>query len=65
MGELLIEGVNLIGATINWGSINWIKTDGTTTTTFADLGITLTSVRDWVYLWTRDGGTTVYGKVLR
>lgn len=65
MGELLIEGINLVGATINWGSINWIKSDGTTTTTFSELGITLTSVRDWVYLWTRDGGTNIYGKVLR
>lgn len=65
MGELLIEGINLVGATINWGSINWVKNDGTTTVVFSDLGITLTSVRDWILLWTRDGGTTVYGKVLR
>lgn len=64
-GELLIEGSNLVGATINWGTVNWIKTDGTYTTTFADLGLTLTSGISWVLLWTRDGGTTVYGKVLR
>lgn len=65
LGELLIEGSNLVGATINWGTVNWIKTDGTYTTTFADLGLTLTSGISWVYLWTRDAGTTVYGKVLR
>lgn len=64
-GELLIEGSNLVGATINWGTVNWIKTDGTYTTTFADLGLTLTSGISWVLLWTRDAGTTVYGKVLR
>ncbi len=65
MGELLIEGINLVGATINWGSINWIKLDGTTTSAFSELGITLTATRDWILLWSLDGGTTVYGKVLR
>jgi hypothetical protein len=66
LGELLIEGINLGGATITWPTINWIKSDGTTTTTFASNGVTLlTSGTDWVFLWTRDGGTTVYGKIVR
>jgi len=66
MGELLIEGVNLGAATITWPTINWIKADGTTTTTFSANGVTLqASGTDWVLLWTRDGGTTIYGKVLR
>lgn len=65
-GELLIEGVNLGAATITWPTINWIKSDGTTTTTFASNGVTLqSSGTDWVILWTRDGGTTIYGKVVR
>lgn len=65
-GELLIEGVNLGAATITWPTINWIKSDGTTTTTFSSNGITLqSSGTDWVILWTRDGGTTIYGKVVR
>lgn len=66
LGELLIEGVNLGAATITWPTINWIKSDGTTTTTFSANGVTLqTSGTDWVLLWTRDAGTTIYGKVVR
>ena len=66
LGELLIEGVNLGAATITWPTINWIKSDGTTTTTFSSNGVTLqTSGTDWVILWTRDAGTTIYGKVIR
>ena len=66
MGELLIQGVNLGAATITWPTINWIKSDGTTTTTFSSNGVTLqASGTDWVFLWTRDAGTTIYGKVVR
>ena len=66
LGELLIEGVNLGAATITWPTINWIKSDGTTTTTFSSNGVTLqSSGTDWVLLWTRDAGTTIYGKVVR
>jgi hypothetical protein len=66
LGELLIEGVNLGAATITWPAISWIKADGTTTTTFSSNGVTLqASGTDFILLWTRDGGTTVYGKVVR
>ncbi len=66
LGELLIEGVNLGAATITWPTINWIKSDGTTTTTFANNGVTLqSSGTDWFILWTRDAGTTIYGKFVR
>ena len=66
LGELLIEGVNLGAATITWPTINWIKSDGTTTTTFAQNGVTLqSSGTDWILLWTRDAGTTIYGKIVR
>lgn len=66
LSELLIQGINLGAATITWPTINWIKSDGTTTTTFSSNGVTLqSSGTDWVYLFTRDGGTTIYGKVIR
>ncbi|PUE08989.1 hypothetical protein B9Z51_08630 [Limnohabitans sp. T6-5] len=66
LGQLLIEGVNLGAATITWPTINWVKSDGITTTTFASSGVTLqTAGTDWVLLWSRDGGTTIYGKVVR
>jgi hypothetical protein len=66
LGELLIEGVNLGAATITWPTINWVKSDGTFTTTFSANGVTLqTSGIDFVVLWTRDAGATIYGKVIR
>lgn len=66
MGEVLLELVNGAAFAITWPTINWIKSDGSTTTTFASNGVTLqTSGIDWVLLWTRDGGTTVYGKIMR
>jgi hypothetical protein len=66
LGELLIEGVNLGAATITWPTINWVKSDGSTTTTFSGNGVTLqTSGTDFVILWTRDAGTTIYGKIVR
>lgn len=68
LGQLLIEltNGNASGATITWPSINWILSDGTVTTSFASNGVTLqASGNDFILLWTRDGGTTVYGKVIR
>lgn len=66
LGELLIEGVNLGAATITWPTVNWIKSDGTTTTVFSNNGVTLqASGTDWAILWTRNGGATVFGKWVR
>lgn len=66
MGEVLLELVNGAAFAITWPTVNWIKSDGSTTTTFASNGVTLqASGIDWVLLWTRDGGTTVYGKIMR
>ena len=63
---LMIELVNGASAAITWPTINWIKSDGTTTTSFASNGVTLqTSGTDFVVLWTRNGGTTIFGKVIR
>lgn len=63
---LMIELVNGASAAITWPTINWIKSDGTTTTSFASNGVTLqASGTDFVVLWTRDGGTTIFGKVIR
>ena len=66
LAELLIEGVDLGAATITWPTINWITSNGSTTTVFSSNGVTLqTSGTDWILLWTRDAGTTIYGKVVR
>lgn len=68
LGQLLIEIINgrAAGASISWPTIYWILADGSTTTTFASNGATLQITgTDFVMLWTRDGGSTIYGKVLR
>ena len=66
LGEILLELVNGASSAVTWPTVNWVKTDGTTTTTFSSNGITLqTSGIDWVLLWTRDAGSTIYGKVMR
>jgi len=66
LGELLIELVNGASSFITWPTINWVKSDGSVTTTFASNGVTLqTSGTDFLLLWTRDAGTTVYGKFAR
>lgn len=70
LGELLIKGVNLAAATLTWPTVNWVKPDGTTTTTLATY-LTAASISlqssgtDFVLIWTDDGGTTLYGKVIR
>lgn len=66
MGEMLVELVNGAAFVITWPAIRWVLTDGTNVTTFASNGVTLqASGTDWVLLWTRDGGATVYGKIMR
>jgi len=66
LAELLIRGVNLGAISILWPTVNWVKSDGTFTTTFSLNGVTLQAAgTDFILLWTDDGGTTVYGKVLR
>lgn len=65
--ELLLEVYNL-GAvsTLNLPTIHWFKGDGTFVTSFADTGIVFNaSGVDFIYLFTMNAGSKVYGKVLR
>ena len=70
LGELLIEYVNGGAFTLTFPTISWIKPDGVTTTSIAtylaaNTGRTAlqTSGTDFILLWTRDAGTTWYGKL--
>ena len=67
--DMMLELVNGGGVNLSWPvAINWVKADGTTTTSFGSNGVTLTAGatnRDWVYLWSTDGGTTIFGKIVR
>ena len=43
-------------------TVNWAVGDGTTSTTFADTGITLASSgTNHLIVWSTDAGTTLYG----
>jgi hypothetical protein len=71
LGELLLELVNGGSQTITWPTIYWIKPDGTTTTSIstylaANTGrIALqSSGTDFIILWSRDAGTTIYGRLI-
>lgn len=70
MGVIQIELVNGGSSTVTFPTINWVKKDGTFTTSIttylSDFGRTTlqTSGTDFFVLWTRDAGTTLYGKLL-
>jgi hypothetical protein len=62
-GECEIELVNGGAGTITWPTVHWLVGDGTTSTTFGNMNVTLqASGTNWVIVWTTDGGTTLYGK---
>lgn len=64
--EVAIELVNGAAASVTWPTIYWILPNGGVTTTFANNGVVLqTAGTDFVILWSRDGGTTIYGKIVR
>lgn len=66
LSQSLIKLVNFGGKTITFPTINWIKPDGSVTTTFSSLGVTLqTTGVDNLIVWSDDAGSTVYGKFLR
>jgi hypothetical protein len=66
MGELWIKLVNGAAFVVTWPTINWVKSDGSNTTSFASNGVMLQAAgTDWVCLWSTDAGATIYGKVMR
>ena len=61
-GEVEVQLVNG-GVNVTWPTIRWLLGDGTTSTTFANMGVTLSGAgSNWVVIWSTDGGTTLYGK---
>lgn len=61
-GEIEIDLVDGSAFTVTWPTVNWFVGDGTKSTTFAAMGVTLeTSGHNSVMVWTYDGGTTLYG----
>ncbi len=71
LGQILLEYANAGAYTLTFPTINWIKPDGTTTTSIATYLAANTgrvalqsSGTDFILLWSRDAGTTVYGKLI-
>ncbi len=71
LGEMLLELVNGGAYILTLPSWNWIKPDGTTTTSIAtylaaNTGRTVlqSSGTDFILIWSRDGGTTMYAKLV-
>lgn len=60
-GEVEIDLVNGSTGTITLPTINWFKGDGTVSTTFSTMGVTL-GTKNVFIIWSTDGGTTLYGK---
>lgn len=60
--EIKLQIVNGRAGTITWPSVNWLIGNGASSTTFSDMGVTLAiSGSNFVWIWTSDGGTTLYG----
>jgi len=65
-GEVMLEMTNGGAFAVTWPTIRWILDDGTTTTDISNLSTSLQAVGvDFVFLWSRDAGTTIYGKIIR
>jgi hypothetical protein len=71
LGEMLLELVNGGAFTITLPTVNWIKPDGSTTTTWstylaANTGRTAlqSSGTDFFLIWSRDGGSNYYGRLV-
>jgi len=71
LGQILILLTNGGAYTLTWPTVNWIKPDGTTTTSISTYLAALTgrtalqsSGVDQILLWSRDAGTTIYGKLI-
>lgn len=61
-GEVEIELVNG-GVNVTWPTINWLKGDGTNSTSFSSMGVTLNNPgTNWVIVWSTSGGATLWGK---
>ena len=73
-GFILFEATNYGAYTITPPTVNWIKPDGTTTTSLATYLAAVAAVggraslqasgTDFMLFWSRDAGTTVYGKLI-
>lgn len=74
VGDLYLEMLNGATYALTFAhAINWVGSGGAITVGAGGSGVpsgvttlgTSASVPDFIYLWSRDGGTTIYGRVMR
>lgn len=67
VGSVVLEMINGGAAAITWpANLKWIAPDGSFVTSLADMSVTLNSAgKDFITVFSEDGGTTLYGKVVR
>lgn len=64
-GEMKIQIVNGRAGMITWPTINWMLGNGASSPIFTDMGVTLAiSGSNFIWIWTSDGGTTLYGAAM-
>lgn len=62
-GEMEIELVNGGAFAVTWPTVHWVFGDGTNSVVFGDMSVALQAAdSNWVIIWTRNGGTTLWGK---
>lgn len=70
LGVMQLELVNAGSAVITFPTINWVRLDGTFTTSISTYlsnvgrNALQTTGTDFIMIWSRNAGTTVYGKIL-
>lgn len=66
LGEVMIEFINAGSYAVSFPGVQWIKGDGTYVASAAAAGITFNATgKDFVLLFSSDGGTNIYAKVVR
>lgn len=61
-GEIEVQLVNG-GLGVTWPTVNWLVGDGTTSTSFSAMNVTLQNPgTNWVIVWSTNGGVAIYGK---
>ena len=64
-GELMIVCTSAGAFTITFPAVRWLKGDGTYSTNFSDLGVSLQAAgMNWFVFMSMDGGATVYGRCM-
>lgn len=64
-GEIEVQLVNGGAFTVTWPSVKWMLSDGGSSTTFADMNVSLSAAgTNFILVWSTDGGANLYGRAI-